>query len=62
MVTVSIISIVILIFVLHTILTHLINWFWRTVVENGPEMVIIPIMVTLAEVAIIITLLKNFIQ
>lgn len=61
MVTVSIISIVILIFVLHTILTHLINWFWRTVDENGPEMVILPIIVTLAEAAIMVGLLKNFI-
>jgi hypothetical protein len=62
MVTVSIISIVILIFVLHTILTHLINWLWREVTENGPEMVIIPIMLTVVEAAIVIALLKNFIQ
>jgi len=62
MVTVSIISIVILIFVLHTILTHLINWLCRTLTQLGPELIVIPAMATLVEVAIMIALLKNFIQ
>jgi len=62
MVSVSIISIVILIFVLHTILTHLINWLWRRLVEDGPELSIIPALATIVEAVIMIALLKNFIQ
>jgi hypothetical protein len=62
MISVSIISIVILIFVLHTILTHLINWLWRVLTEDGPELAIIPAVATLIEAAIMIKLLNNFIQ
>lgn len=62
MVTVSIISIVILIFVLHTIITHLINWLWRTLVKDVPELIVIPAAATLVEAVIMISLLKNFIR
>lgn len=60
MVTVSIISIVILIFVLHTILTHLLNWAFRESMDS--ELGIGIIILNLMEAAIMIALLKNFIQ
>lgn len=59
MITVSIFSIVVLIVVLHTILTHLINWLWRAM--DDPELIIIPVIVTILEAVAVFTLLKNFI-
>ena len=63
MVTVSILSIVILIFVLHTIITHLINWMWRSMTDvEDIGLFIIPVAATILETFIMVILLKNFIQ
>jgi hypothetical protein len=60
MVTVSILSIVILIFVLHTVLTHLLNWAFRKTMDS--EVGVGIFILNLIEIVIMVILLKNFIQ
>lgn len=59
MITVSILSIVILIFVLHTILSHLLNWAFRESMDS--ELGIGVFVFCVIEIGIIIALLKEFI-
>lgn len=60
MVTVSILSIVILIFVLHTVLTHLLNWAFRKTMDS--EVGVGTFILNLIEIVIMVILLKNLIQ
>ena len=59
MVSVSIFSVIILIFVLHTILTHLLNWLFR---EMSPNHVMLPILLSIVEFIVIIASLNYFIN
>lgn len=59
MVTISILSIVVLIFVLHTVLTHLLNWLVRKTIDS--EVGIASLFLCLIETGIMIALLKEFI-
>lgn len=60
MVTVSIFGIVVIIFVLHTVLTHLINWWFREAddAEEGFGL----IMLTIVELASTLILLHYYIN
>lgn len=60
MVTVSILSIVLLIFVLHTILTHLLNWLTRLFADS--EAVALMILTNLLEIVITVLLLKHYLK
>lgn len=63
MVTVSIISLVILIFILHTILTYLLNWLFRIIMDKDEKnLIIFPVIFTFLEVIVCISLLKYFIK
>lgn len=57
MVTVSIISIVILIFVLHTILTHLLNWAFRESMKDLDGMMTFIIIATFTECVVMVGLI-----
>ncbi len=59
MVTVSLFGIMVLIFVTHTVLTHLINWFFREVV-NEPELVTTAVICGLLEIIIMISILHYY--
>ena len=59
MISVSIFSVIILIFVLHTILTHLLNWLFR---EMTPDDVMLPILLSIVEFIVIIASLNYFIN
>ena len=58
MVTVSIFGVIVIIFVLHTVLTHLINWLWR---ECDGEIVVLALVVTIVELLLTLILLKYYI-
>jgi hypothetical protein len=61
-VTVPVIGIVILIFVLHTIATHLINWMFReTAEEQTGTMLFLAIMLNIVEVMICTSLLISYV-
>ena len=59
MVSISIISVVILIFVLHTILTHLLNWLFR---KMAPNDIVLSVLLSIVEFIIIIASLNYFIN
>ena len=60
MVTIPIFSVVVIIFILHTVLTHLINWWFR---EADEEIFITAIVFyTIAELTLIIALLDYYIS
>lgn len=54
-ITISSLSTVLLIFLIHTILTHLLNWFFRKFPDDGE--VILPIMACTIELLFIVYLL-----
>lgn len=60
MVTVSIFGIVVIIFVLHTVLTHLINWWFRE--ADDAEEGFVLIMLTIVELASTLILLNYYIN
>ena len=60
MVTVSIFSVVVIIFILHTVLTHLINWSFR---EAGDALeVFVIVLVTIVELLLTLILLHYYIN
>ena len=59
MIAVSIFSVIILIFVLHTILTHLLNWLFR---EMAPNDIVLSVLLSIVEFIIIIASLNYFIN
>ncbi len=61
MITVSIFGIVILIFVLHTILTHLLNWFIRSC-GNSESVALLVVILNIMEIGICIGLLNYYIS
>jgi len=63
MITTSILSIVILIFVLHTILTHLFNWWFRECLEADEGVLgFLTLVLIFIEMGICISLLKYYIS
>jgi hypothetical protein len=65
-VTVPVLGIVILIFTLHTIVTHLINWGYRKAddmqnLDNGAGIMLLLILFNIIEVVICIGLLSYYI-
>lgn len=63
-VEVPVLGLVLLIFTLHTILTHLLNWAYRRAwKETGGESLLVGLfMVTVAEIVIGISLLNYYIK
>jgi hypothetical protein len=63
-VTVPVLGIVILIFVLHTIITHLLNWGYRKAWGQtaGESLIFLLYVLTIVEVLVCIGLLKYYIN
>jgi predicted membrane-bound mannosyltransferase len=61
MVTISLFSIVAIIFIVHTILTHLINWLFRETADDS-EMFCFAVLVTITELSLTLVLLHYYIS
>lgn len=59
MITVSILSLVITLFLIHTIFTHLLGWWVR---EDDTDMTIFAILLLIAEIILCIALLCNILK
>jgi hypothetical protein len=61
-VSVPVLGLVLLIFTLHTILTHLLNWAYRKAWEEDGVLVFLTVFLTIVEVAICVSLLDYYIK
>jgi len=61
-VSVPVLGLVLLIFTLHTILTHLLNWAYRNAWKEDGILVFLTSLLTLAEVIICVSLLNYYIK
>jgi hypothetical protein len=61
-VDVPVLGLVLLIFTLHTILTHLLNWAYRNAWKEDPVLVFLTVLLTIAEIAICVSLLNYYIK
>jgi hypothetical protein len=61
-VSVPVLGLVLLIFTLHTILTHLINWAYRRAWENDGVLVFLTVFLTIVEIGACISLLNYYIK
>ena len=61
-VSVPVLGLVLLIFTLHTILTHLLNWAYRKAWEEDGILVFFTALLTIVEVIICVSLLDYYIK
>jgi hypothetical protein len=61
-VSVPVLGLVLLIFTLHTILTHLLNWFYRMAWKEDGTPVFLTVVLNIAEIAICVSLLDYYIK
>jgi hypothetical protein len=61
-VSVPVLGLVLLIFTLHTILTHLLNWAYRKAWKEDGVLVFLTALLTLVEVIICVSLLDYYIK
>ena len=61
-VSVPVLGLVLLIFTLHTILTHLLNWAYRKAWHKDGGLVFLTAFLTIVEVVICVSLLKYYIK
>jgi hypothetical protein len=61
-VSVPVLGIVLLIFTLHTVLTHLLNWAYRRAWAEDGVLVFLTVFLTIVEVIICVSLLDYYIK
>ncbi len=61
-VSVPVLGLVLLIFALHTVLTHLINWFYRMAWKEDPIPVFFTILLNVVEIFTCVSLLDYYIK
>jgi hypothetical protein len=61
-VSVPVLGIVLLIFTLHTVLTHLLNWAYRKAWQEDGVLVFLTVLLTIVEVIICVSLLDYYIK
>ena len=61
-VSVPVLGLVLLIFTLHTGLTHLLNWFYRMAWEDDPVPVFLTALLNLVEIVVCVSLLNYYIK
>ena len=61
-VSVPVLGLVLLIFTLHTGLTHLLNWFYRMAWKKEPVLVFLTVLLTIVEFIACVSLLEYYIK
>jgi len=61
-VSVPVLGLVLLIFTLHTILTHLLNWAYRKAWEEDGVLVFLTVLLTIVEIGACVSLLDYYIK